>query len=177
MQRHTSNDQIDGLVGSACEVSVNVNGIQAQALLDTGSTVSTMSLSFYKEYLPHLEINSIQEMFNLKCANGTTLPYHGYIEVDMDSPGLPIFDPQPCLFLIVDDNQQRTPLLIGTNILNSVRDTVSSTENRNRHLSTPWFLSFRCLNLRQKELQKRNFKPASIRCAETHQFLFRRTHK
>lgn len=54
--------------------------------------------------------------------------------------------------------------------MNLIRDSIISTENKqflqNRCLSTPWFLSFRCLNIRQKELQKRNFRLASIRCAE-----------
>jgi hypothetical protein len=33
-------------------------------------------------------------------------------------------------------------------------------------LFTPWYLTFRCLLLREKELHKRSYKLAMIKCAE-----------
>ncbi|VDH92212.1 Hypothetical predicted protein [Mytilus galloprovincialis] len=49
-QRQSSGDT-EGLLGSPNEVTVVINGLQASALLDTGSTVSTVSCSFHRRYL------------------------------------------------------------------------------------------------------------------------------
>lgn len=40
-----------GLVGSKSTANVKVNGLECNSLLDTGSQVTTMSLSFYNSYL------------------------------------------------------------------------------------------------------------------------------
>ena len=74
---------------ASSEVEVNINGIPTLALLDTGSTVSTISYTFYKTHLSNHHIHSIDNMFSLRCANGSELPYSGYIEAEVDSPGLP----------------------------------------------------------------------------------------
>ena len=173
MQRHSNNDQIDGLIGSSCEVSININGISTQALLDTGSTVSTMSYAFYKEHLTDYPIHPIENMFNLRCANGGDLPYSGYVEAEVDSTGLPSTQTQPCLFLIVDDTvyKDKIPIIIGTNIIQTLKDN-AIRDHGTRYLQkaalhTPWFLAFRCLNLREKELEKRHYRLATIRSAES----------
>lgn len=117
------------LVGEACEVDLVIENKMTRALLDTGSTVSTLALSFYKENFPHTEIRSFNGILELQSVDGNSLPYEGYIEVEIKVPGLQNDKLYPCLFLIVQDTNyhQSVPLLLGTNILKTARRYKSSS--------------------------------------------------
>ena len=141
--------------------------------MDTGSTVSTVSSSFYQEHLPQKEIRNFDSILELHCADGSTLPYQGYIEVNINAPGLQNDKSYPCIFLVVDDTayHQTVPLLIGTNILKVLMEDVR-TDNGVRYLQgtqlqTPWYLAFRCLSLRDKELSRKEYKLGIVKSAET----------
>ena len=132
-----------------------------------------MSLKFSKEHLEHVRLQDISEHFNLKCANGSNLPYMGYVEVKLESPGLPCSTSQRSYFLIVGytDYQDRVPILIGTNILKTLKEN-GMTEHgirylQNAALHTLWYLSFRCMNQMEKELTRRKFTLATVRCVES----------
>lgn len=58
-------------------------------------------------------------MLQIECANGESLPYLGFVEVDFESDGIPIKNAQTSIFLIVPDTTYnlKTPILVGTNIL------------------------------------------------------------
>ena len=47
------------LVAHRNDVEVKLNGVSCMALLDTGSTVSTLSEQFYKDHLLNIEIKAI----------------------------------------------------------------------------------------------------------------------
>jgi hypothetical protein len=57
-----STRETTGLLGSPNEVTMKVNGIAASALLDTGSTVSTVSESFYLQYLANQPIQTLNHI-------------------------------------------------------------------------------------------------------------------
>lgn len=65
-------------------------GKKAKALVDTGSGISTISEKFYRENLQHRELQSLYDMLQIECANGESLPYLGFVEVDFESDGIPI---------------------------------------------------------------------------------------
>lgn len=71
-------------MGSANETDIIVGGIHTQGLLDTGSTVFTISKKKYLENLSDIQLQSIQEALSIECADGNQLPYEGYIEVDLN---------------------------------------------------------------------------------------------
>lgn len=50
----------EGLVGPSSVVSVQVEGIYAKALLDSGSQVTLLYRSFYDKYLKHLPLTPIE---------------------------------------------------------------------------------------------------------------------
>ena len=77
-----------GIIEDPTEVRIFVNGIPTTALLDSGSTVSTISDSFYQENLLDVRIQHIKDVFELKCADGSNLPYKGVVELDIVSEGL-----------------------------------------------------------------------------------------
>lgn len=101
------------------------------------------------------------------------MPYLGYISADLQLPGTSTSaDPQQCLLLVVPDSSynQLVPLLLGTNVLTAamtdVKQRYGSRFLQTADLHTPWYITFRCLLLRDKELQKRCNRLAIIKSAE-----------
>jgi hypothetical protein len=66
---------------------VFIDGAEATALLDTGSAVSTVSEQFYTSHLSHLELCELKGELNIECADGSALPYLGFIKADLSVPG------------------------------------------------------------------------------------------
>ena len=66
-----------------------LNGIEACALVDSGSMVTTISEDFYQSLTPLPTLLSLDD-FNLsvQAAGGHTLPYSGYIECILQVPFL-----------------------------------------------------------------------------------------
>lgn len=114
--------QLPGIIRDTIEVEIKINGITTPALLDTGSTVSTIREYFYYENVPDKEIGDIEDVFDLKRADGSNLPYKGAVELEVVSDGLGDEREYRCLFLVVNetDYHKNTPGLLGTNILNSI---------------------------------------------------------
>ena len=85
----TNNSMLEQMEGKENEGVVYVNGIETTALIDTGSSISTISEVFLNTLDPKPEIGSMKD-FNLevKGAGGQTLPYHGYVWVTVHVPFL-----------------------------------------------------------------------------------------
>ena len=111
------------LIGPACESDLKVNGVSARCLVDTGSQVSTVSHSFYKEHLADVPFHDMQQVLQIEVAGGAHLPYLGLIQVDLSFKKcvLGITDSIPALFLVVADTvyNSNVPILVGTNVLRS----------------------------------------------------------
>ncbi|VDI18419.1 Hypothetical predicted protein [Mytilus galloprovincialis] len=82
-----SSKESPGLLGSPNEVSVKINDITTSALLDTGSTVSTVSETFYNRYLQDQIIQPLDLIIKIECADGKDMPYLGYITASIELPG------------------------------------------------------------------------------------------
>ena len=160
------------LVGDVNEVEIHVDKKPVNALLDTGSCVSIVSESFHKEHLGDVEIKSVGNILNIECADGQDLPYIGYIETEISiDKGLPGAKPLPCLLLVTPDTQysKKTPVILGTNVLNELmkdcKNNFGEQFLQQAKLHTPWYLSFRTITIRNRELRKNNHRLAIIRCA------------
>ncbi|KAL7842136.1 hypothetical protein SRHO_G00238250 [Serrasalmus rhombeus] len=75
------------LVGKRCQVRASLGGVDTTILWDTGSQVSIVGKSWKGKYLPDVEIRPVQELLEdgaleLSAANGTNIPYEGWIEVE-----------------------------------------------------------------------------------------------
>lgn len=64
-----------GLVGSRCTAKVNVAGQTWSCLLDTGSQVTTIPVSFYNEHLSDQPVHSLNELLHVEGAAGQSIPY------------------------------------------------------------------------------------------------------
>ena len=137
-----------------------MNGIECKSLLDTGSTVSTVSSTFYgKELKDKCEIHSLLELLEIEAASGHNIPYLGYVELDISIPCLNIEESIPVLMLVVADTDynSKVPLLLGTNVLISVMDKFpEGVQNRKNESSFPWQLAFKTVKLQEHSLKRHN---------------------
>lgn len=172
------------MVGFANEADVIIGDVHAKALLDTGSTVSTISHQFYTTNFKHLPLQPVQEILNIECADGNQLPYDGFIELDLsilNHEGESNQDTrlQQCLFLVIRDSKYNStvPVLIGTNILASYIDELESYYGtkylQDAQLFTPVYLALRCLTLRERKLRKYDNRLAIVKSAETQKILLK----
>lgn len=110
-----------GLVGSRCTAEVVVSGHTCQCLLDTGSQVTTVSASFYNQYLQDQQINSLHDLLHIEGAAGQSVPYLGYVEMMVQFPKDFIGNEfnVATLALVVPDVRSEAPstVLIGMNTL------------------------------------------------------------
>lgn len=53
--------------------------------MGTGSGINTISEKFYRDNLQHRELQTLYDILQIECANGESLPYLGFVEVDFDS--------------------------------------------------------------------------------------------
>lgn len=73
----------EGLVGPSSAVPVQIEGIYAKAVLDTGSQVTLLYRSFYNRYLTHLPLTPISalQIWGLSPAD---CPYDGYLSLKLE---------------------------------------------------------------------------------------------
>lgn len=126
-----------------------IQGIPTQSLIDTGSAVSTVSRKFYETHLSDIPLQSVDKLLTLECADGTVLPYHGFIVCELQIDGI---SDKPetctCLFLVVNQTNyhETVPVLIGTNILstllNDTKERYGVRFLQRAKLHTPWYLAF-----------------------------------
>ena len=93
-----------GLFGKPTETDIFINNKPTPSLLDTGSTVSTVSESYFKEHIS-LPLENLDKRLDKECADGKQLPYMGYIEVKIQIPG---HDQQhQCILLVTSDSRYK----------------------------------------------------------------------
>ena len=109
------------MVGHTPEIKCKINNIQTSALLDTGSQVSSLAHSFYKNYFSSYQLHDISKLLSVETVSGQSLPFHGFceFEISFQLSEENIFK-KVIPFLIVPDTNynSKVPVLIGTNILN-----------------------------------------------------------
>ena len=173
--------KVSNIIGSSNESDIIIEGIETKALLDTGSCVSILCQSFYDKHLKHLPLHPVEDILRLECADGSFMHYTGYIQVQILTSGIPSEHIQDCIFLIVPDTDysKNVPLLICTNILDELllhcKSELGENFLQNSALHTSWYLAFRCMVVRQRELKRSKNKLAIIRSAESNTLPFQQT--
>ena len=138
------------LIGVANETEIEVCGQNVKALVDTGAMVSTISEEFYNAMSNKPVLKALTEFqLDVYAAGGASLPYTGYVEVEVRIPRSnsdPISVVAPVLVTETTKYKHKVPVIIGTNILRIVRDHTSVS---NKEFSDPWELAIENLNERQ----------------------------
>ena len=110
---------MDRLVGRSNDAEVIINGILTNALLDTGSMVTTMTESFYQQLADGLILHDLKNLV-VNTADGSKLPYIGYVEAEVSIPsvmGEPINIPILVISTADSGCTSAVPIIIGTNFL------------------------------------------------------------
>lgn len=153
-----------GLIGAKYTASVLIDGHASICLLDTGSQVTTVSQSFYESNLARFDIHPLSELLEIEAANGKTVPYSGFIEVDITFP-------QDCFgseitvstFALVVPDIQSNALLIGTNTLDLVYEAYSTTSTALQAIPYGYRVVLKIMQ--QRNRQKENSSLGLVRLA------------
>lgn len=82
---HKTTDLPEGLIGPPSMEPIKVNGHLCDALLDSGSRVSIIFESWYKQYLSNVPIHPVSRL-DIWGLSDSSYPYLGYAVVDVDFP-------------------------------------------------------------------------------------------
>lgn len=118
-------------VGKCPIVDIQIGGVPLQCLIDSGSNVSTLAESFFRNHLhgEDEDMHCTSKWLKITAANKLPLPYLGYVELDIQVMGVTLPE---CGFLIVrDDSKTCTnesdpspPGITGTNIAKRCRELI-----------------------------------------------------
>ena len=115
------------LLGHANETDVFVGGEKCKALVDTGSMITSVGESFYRDHLvDKYPLQELSDLLQVEGAGGHQLEYRGYAEVEVTVPHhntTPFWVP----ILVAPDTPYncRVPLIVGTNIISKLQQRKS----------------------------------------------------
>lgn len=108
------------LVGTCPHTDVVMSGVKVPCLVDTGSMVSTVRESFFRQHFGIWDQEKLRSChwLQLQAANGLPIPYLGYLELDVELCGRTL---PGCRILVVKDPPANAsppaPGVLGMNIL------------------------------------------------------------
>lgn len=108
------------LMSGCPQLVVQVGGVSVACLIDTGSMVSTITESYFLKYFEPWGQERLKrcQWLQLRAANGLTIPYLGYIELDVEICGKVMPE---CGILVVKDPPggmcTQVPGILGMNVL------------------------------------------------------------
>ena len=109
--------KVISLVGRRCAIKARLNEKVVQIPWDTGAQLSMISTSFIREHFQNVLIRDVGDLLdgdlNLTAANGSDIPYRGWVELDLQ-----IGDSEHVLSVpfLVTDEKVRVPL-VGFNVI------------------------------------------------------------
>ena len=113
---------VNHLIGDHNECWMQVDGVSALSLLDTGSMVTTVSQDFLRTHFPSLPVNPVSDLLVVRGPLDEPLPYTGFVELEMSLPWSDGFYTVGVFPVLVSPNtgyNAQVPILVGTNVLNS----------------------------------------------------------
>ena len=165
---HPTDVNLSSIVGPSNECEVILNNQVCTALLDTGSTVSTVTKSLCKQYLSGFpeKIHALDEILKVEAAGGHKLPYSGFVETELKVTGM--MTSKQCILLVVADTSygNSAPVIIGTNVLSSMMQTLKDKYGVQymQRVTMPTSLD---LNIQNRKIKRSDGKLCVIKSAET----------
>lgn len=160
---------IDRLIGEANEAGVKVGGIETTALIDSGSMVTCVSERFYKQLDTKYELRSITDFdLHVHSADGSQLPFMGYIEVDISAPCLGTANIELCVPVLVTPDTEynhKVPVVIGTNVIRLYRQMALQADTK-CDIPTAWNTAFEAMSANKSVFvtctNKRTLAPGEV---------------
>ena len=120
-------DPMVQLIGEANESTIWVDNYLVKALIDSGAQVSTMTKSLSR--MMGLRLHKLTKLLTVEGTGGGTVPYHGYVEVELMLPEVKDFK-ECVLMLVIDDSEygQRVPIQLGTLHIDMILDQATPSE-------------------------------------------------
>ncbi|XP_052392086.1 uncharacterized protein LOC127939541 [Carassius gibelio] len=117
--------------GDCITIEVKIAGIRTICLLDTGSEVTTITESHFKNHFGEVVLSSANWV-RLTAANGLDIPIIGCLEADIECFGKTLHE--KCVFVIKESDSNGTELkglpgIIGMNVLSEVNDLFMTTKD------------------------------------------------
>ena len=103
--------------GKANESTISFCGVEAKALLDSGSQVTTVSEEFYNSLDPRPPTADSEEI-DFKGPDGRSIPYIQCIEVTIGASFLPGQEIETLVLVVpITTYHAQVPIIIGTNVI------------------------------------------------------------
>ena len=130
---------LEQIVGKGNEDIVLINNVKTRALIDSGSMISTVTEEFLENLEPKPEMLPLENFdLDIKVAGGYSLPYKGYVTVNVTVPFLKNEQMDvPMLVVPLTEYTENVPVIIGTNIIRRFK-SVSTDDN---HIPEGWKLA------------------------------------
>ena len=85
-------------------------------MVDSGAQVSSISAQFCKELT--LQIQPLDQLLELEGMGGAAIPYLGFVEVNLQIPGIRNYNEDVLLLVIPTTTYSKTvPVMVGTKII------------------------------------------------------------
>ena len=128
VQEIDSGSPLPKIVGGTPTTTAKLAGMEVECLVDTGSMVTMVSETFYKQKLESVcgGVQGGTKMLTLPGANGLEIPYLGYLELDVQVEGVTV---PSCRVLVLKDtattveHRRRRPGVLGTNVLAKIPES------------------------------------------------------
>ena len=101
-----------------------ISGHPLKSLLDTGAQVSTISEDVWKGWKDRQPLQQAPTYFKMSAANGTNIPYRGFIVVDVTIGGQTLTD--VVLFVVSQSFNPACPVILGMNCLKHIPEFQTS---------------------------------------------------
>ncbi|RXN33232.1 Transposon Ty3-I Gag-Pol poly [Labeo rohita] len=118
--------------GDCLTVEVKIAGVKTKCLLDTGSEVSTISESHFRQHFGEQKLKLSSACWvKLTAANGLDIPVLGCLQADVECLGKVL--PRKCIFVLTDSSPDVKEMkgvsgIIGMNILSEVQSLFIPSE-------------------------------------------------
>ena len=127
-------DPLARLIGEPNETSVIIENTKVKGLVDSGAQVSSILDRFVK--LLGLRVMKLESLLELEPTGGGSVPYNGYVELQMRIPGIETFD-LDVLMLVIPESEysKRVPVTIGTLHIDEIISLITDEELRKSNKS------------------------------------------
>lgn len=119
-QAFPSSIEVSQLISLCPHLDVDMGGVKVPCLMDTGSMVSTISESFFRQHFEPWGQERLRSChwLQLRAANGLAIPYIGYLELEVQLCGKLM---PHCGVLVVRDPPggvpAQVPGILGMNVI------------------------------------------------------------
>ena len=123
-----------------------MHGSSFTGLIDSGSMITTLSLSGYHSMTNPPELKDLSMLgLEVSVADGSLLKYKGYIECILRIPFIEVELDVPVLIVPDTDFNRKCPVIIGTNVLRIYRDLLSEKDKDMKGIPKEWKVAFKSM--------------------------------